>query len=323
MANVLVTGGAGFIGSHLVKAVLGRGDRVRVLDNFSTGRVENLLHANGALEILEGDIRDLEKVGEAVKGVDYVFHQAAFVSVPKSILDPQECYEVNVAGTFNVLEAARKAGVRQVVLASSAAVYGDSQELPLGEETPLRTLSPYAASKQVNEVYAGLYTRSLGLPVVTLRYFNVYGPRQSPFSDYAAAIPIFIQRLLDGKAVTIYGDGHQRRDFIYVDDVVRANLIAALCPEAAGELINICTGQEISILDLLKILSEVIGDGPAPEFTPPRAGDIYRSLGNPERAARVLGFRPQVSLTRGLAETAAAMQSCPAQITSGQAEELL
>jgi UDP-glucose 4-epimerase len=208
-----------------------------------------------------------------------------------------------------LLEAARKAGVRQVVIASSAAVYGESQQLPLTEQAELQTLSPYASAKQVGEVYAGMYTRAFGLPVVALRYFNVYGPRQSPDSDYAAAIPIFIRRLLDGKAPTVYGDGYQRRDFVYVNDVVRANLLAADSREAAGRVFNVCSGKETSLIDLLESLSEVLPGSQPPEFASPRPGDIYRSLGDPTLAARTLGFSAEVSLAKGLAETVAWMRN--------------
>lgn len=299
----LVTGGAGFIGSHIVRALIARGDSVRVFDNFSTGKRDNLSGLDGSLEIIEGDLRDGSKVVEAASGADYVFHQAAFVSVPQSMQEPEVCFDINVKGTLNLLEAAREAGVKQVVLASSAAVYGESQDLPLKEESALGVLSPYAASKQVNEVYAGLYSRGFGLRVVALRYFNVYGPRQSPDSDYAAAIPIFSRRLLNGQTPTIFGDGSQRRDFIYVSDVARANLLAAENPRAAGKVLNICSGEEISILDLVETLSNIIPDSPAPEFGPPRPGDIYRSLGDPSRAEKVLNFQPEISLHDGLSKT--------------------
>ncbi len=309
MRTTLVTGGAGFIGSHLVRALLARGDSVRVLDNFSTGRVENLAGVDGLLDIREGDVRDLSCVAEVVRGVETIFHHAAFISVIRSMEEPQTCFDVNVKGTLNLLEAAREASVKQVVLASSAAVYGESQDLPLREETALRVLSPYAASKLTNETYAGLYTRALCLPVVSLRYFNVYGPRQSSESDYAAVVPIFIRHLLDKQPPTIYGDGHQKRDFINVSDVVRANILAAESPQAAGKIFNICTGQGISLLDLIETLSEIILDGPVPLFAPPRAGDIYISLGDPTHAAQALGFRAQVSLAEGLAETSGWMRN--------------
>ncbi len=303
MASILVTGGAGFIGSHLVEELLRRGEAVRVLDNFSTGRRENLEALSGRLEVLEGDLRDPARLAEAVNGVELVFHQAAFVSVPQSMQDPETCFAVNAAGSVALLEAARRAGVRKVVLASSTAVYGDPQEFPIGEQTPLHPLSPYAVSKQVNELYARLYTQAFGLPVVALRYFNVYGPRQRPDSDYAAAIPIFVRRLVSGQAVTIYGDGRQSRDFIFVKDVVRANLLAADCEAAAGEALNVCTGLEVRLLDLLEELNELAPGGPQVRFSDPRPGDIYRSVGDPQKAARLLGFHAETPLADGLKQT--------------------
>ena len=303
MNLVLVTGGAGFIGSHLVRALLSRGDRVRVLDNFSTGKRENLADVDGSLEIFDGDLRDPVLLQNVAQGVDFVFHLAAFVSVPQSMVEPQFCYDVNLTGTLNLLEAARAAGVKQVVIASSAAVYGESQELPICEETVSQTLSPYAATKQVSEVFAGMYTHALNLPIVALRFFIVYGPIQSPDTDYAAVIPIFIQRLRDEQAVIIYGDGNQERDFVYVDEVVRAVLLAAEKPQAAGLVINVCSGETVSIIDLAETLSSILSDAPAPQFAPPRAGDINLSQGDPSRAEQVLGFRAQISLADGLAET--------------------
>lgn len=300
--RVLVTGGAGFIGSHLVEELLRRGDSVRVLDDFSTGRRENLASLPGDMEIVEADLRDARRVEEAVRGVEWVFHLAAFISVPQSMLDPQTCFDVNVGGTVGLLEAARRAGVRKVVLASSTAVYGDTDVFPTPEETPLAPLSPYALSKQVNELYASLYTRTFGLPVAALRFFNVYGPRQRPDSPYAAAIPIFISRLLAGQPIVIYGDGGQSRDFIFVKDVVRANLMAAES-EVAGEAYNVCSGRETTILDLMEELSEVSPRQPEVRHEAPRPGDIYRSVGNPEKAARDFGFRAQTSLADGLAAT--------------------
>ncbi len=294
----LVTGGAGFIGSHLVRALLEQGAFVRVLDDFSTGKRENL--SGLEVEIIAGDLRDMDKVLEAVRGVDVIFHEAAFVSVPQSMQDPLTCFDINQRGTESLLEAARKNGVGRVILASSAAVYGDSQALPLDEETALQPGSPYAVSKRVDELYAEMYTRSFGLPVVALRYFNVYGPRQRPDSMYAAAVPIFTRRLLDGLPVTIYGDGGQTRDLVYVGDVVRANLAASEHPAAPGQVFNVCTGCETRVLDLVETLMDLIPSAPAPEFAPARAGDIYRSLGSPKRAAEILGFKPQTSLADGL-----------------------
>lgn len=300
--NVLVTGGAGFIGSHIVRGLLERGDRVRVLDNFSTGKRGSLDGLD--VEIVEADLRDASRLTEACRGVETVFHQAAFVSVPQSMQEPLDCFDVNVTGTASLLEAARKHGVKRVVFASSAAVYGDSDAYPLSEETPLRPLSPYAASKRVDEIYGQLYTASFGVEVVGLRYFNVYGPRQRPDSQYAAAVPIFIRRLLDNKPVTIFGDGGQTRDLIFVGDVVRANFVAAAHPSAPGGVFNICTGNETRILDLVEILQDLFPSAPAPEFAAPRAGDIYRSIGSPQKAAETIGFRAEVSLTDGLMKTA-------------------
>lgn len=301
----LVTGGAGFIGSHIVQTLLEQGASVRVLDNFSTGKRENLevlTRQFGAnrLDILEGDIRNVARVEEAVRGVEVIFHEAAFVSVPQSMQEPQACFDVNIMGTSLLFDAARRAGVRRAVVASSAAVYGESDALPLVEETPLQPLSPYAVSKRVKEMYAELFTGSFGFEVVALRYFNVYGPRQRPDSMYAAAVPIFARRLLDGKPVTVFGDGGQTRDLINARDVVRANLIASEHPNAAGKIFNICTGVETRILDLLDVMYELIPNVPQPEFAAPRAGDIYRSVGSPQKAVDVMGFRAEVSLVDGL-----------------------
>lgn len=308
MKQYLVTGGAGFIGSHIVRALLEQGQAVRVLDNFSSGKRENLeglnLSKNGRrFEVLEGDVRDASVVAQAVRGVDVVFHEAAFVSVPESMEKPQDCFDVNVTGASTLFEAAHKAGVRRIVIASSAAVYGDSDALPLKEDTPLRPLSPYAVSKRVDEMYAALYTQSFGLEVAALRYFNVYGPRQRPDSMYAAAVPIFIRGLRAGKAVTVFGDGGQTRDLIFVGDVVRANLIASEHPSAAGKIFNICTGESTRILDLLDVLYKLFPDSPSPVFAPPRPGDIYKSLGSPAYAGETIGFQAQTSLADGLKET--------------------
>jgi UDP-glucose 4-epimerase len=304
----LVTGGAGFIGSHIVSTLLDQGVAVRVLDNFSTGRRETvgtLIRQFGSdrLEVLEGDLRDASLIKEAVRGIDIIFHEAAFVSVPQSMHEPQECFDVNLTGTSLLFDAARKAGVRRVVLASSAAVYGESEALPLVEESPLQPKSPYAVSKRVNEMFAELFTNSLDLEVAALRYFNVYGPRQRPDSMYAAAVPIFVRRLLDGRPVTIYGDGRQTRDLINVHDVVRANLLASEHPNAPGKVFNICTGDETRLLDLVDVLYGLFPNVPAPEFAAPRAGDIYRSVGSPQKAVDVMGFKVQVSLQDGLKET--------------------
>jgi nucleoside-diphosphate-sugar epimerase len=308
MPRCLVTGGAGFIGSHLVSALLRQGNDVRVLDDFSTGKRSNLESAvaeGGArdLEVLEGDIRDRRAVENAVRGIEVVFHEAAFISVPESMQNPEECFSVNIAGTSGLLEACRQAGVRRVVLASSAAVYGDSAALPLVEgETP-RPLSPYAASKLVAETFATLYTRSLGLAVSALRYFNVYGPRQRPDTQYAAAVPIFIERLRRKTPPTVFGDGTQTRDLIFVGDVVRANLIASEHPAAPGKSFNVCTGRATSILDLLGVLYSLFPGAPQPVFEAQRPGDILASVGDPSRAKAELGFEAACSLADGLRET--------------------
>jgi len=307
MTNILVTGGAGFIGSTLVRALLQQGDFVRVLDNFSTGKRENL--AGLQVDLLEGDLRDPQALAQAARGVDIVFHEAAFVSVPQSMEDPLPCFEINQRGTELLLEAARKAGVKRVVLASSAAVYGDLEQMPLTEDLPLRPLSPYAVSKRVNELYAQMYTRSFGLDVVALRYFNVYGPRQRPDSMYAAAVPIFARRLQQGSPITIYGDGGQTRDLVFVGDVVRANLLAAQHPAAPGQVFNICTGQETRVIDLAQTLAGFFPQAPAPQFAPARAGDIYRSLGSPQKARQIIGFSAQTSLAQGLQAVAEFFQT--------------
>ncbi|NPA92527.1 MAG: SDR family oxidoreductase [Chloroflexi bacterium] len=305
----LVTGGAGFIGSHIVRALLARGQRVRVLDDFSTGKPENLAGLRTErLEVVEDDLRDPEALRKALQGVEVVFHQAAFVSVPASMEAPLDCHAVNATGTMQLLESARQAGVQKVVLASSAAVYGDAQAFPLQEYLSPRPLSPYAATKAVDELYARLYTAAYGLPVVALRYFNVYGPRQRPDSPYAAAIPIFARRMLNGEPPVVYGDGSQRRDFIFVEDVVEANLLAAATAEAAGQVFNICTGREVSLMELIATLQELIPEAPDPVFAPPRPGDIYRSVGDPTRAKEILGFQARTSLQEGLAQVVAWMR---------------
>lgn len=310
----LVTGGAGFIGSHLVRTLLEKGEDIRILDNFSTGKRENLAglaeQFNGKrFQVIEGDLRDRAKVQEAVRDVEVIFHEAAFVSVPESMEKPQDCFDVNVAATAGLFDAAREVGVRRVVVASSAAVYGESDALPLKESTPTQSLSPYAASKRADEIYAQLYTQAFGLDVVALRYFNVYGPRQRPDSMYAAAVPIFVRRLLDGKPVTVFGDGGQTRDLINVRDVVRANLVASEHPAAPGQVFNVCTGQETRLMDLLEVLYDLFPGAPEPVFAEPRAGDIYRSVGSPEFTAHTIGFQSDVSLDEGLKETVAWMRA--------------
>lgn len=302
----LITGGAGFIGSHIARALLELGEDVRVLDNFSSGKRENLKGLEA--DVMEGDLRDQGKVSDAVRAVDIIFHQAAFVSVPESMEKPQECFDINVTGTSTLLEAARRSGVKRVVIASSAAVYGDSTAIPLVETTHIRQLSPYAISKRIDEMYAELYSNQFGLEVAALRYFNVYGPRQRPDSMYAAAVPIFIRSMLDNKPVTIFGDGGQSRDLINVRDVVQANLLASRHPSAPGQIFNVCTGMETRLLDLLDILYEIFPDAPRHVHAAPRAGDIYRSIGAPQKANDTLGFKPRISLAEGIRETVEEMR---------------
>jgi nucleoside-diphosphate-sugar epimerase len=302
----LITGGAGFIGSHIARALLQQGANVRILDNFSSGKRENLSGLD--VEIIEGDLRDVSCVADAVRGMNIIFHEAAFVSVPESMEKPQECFDVNVTGTSMLFEAARKAGVNRVVIASSAAVYGDSTAMPLVEDTPLKQLSPYATSKRIDEMYAELFTNQFGLEVAALRYFNVYGPRQRPDSMYAAAVPIFIRCMLDNKPITIFGDGGQSRDLINVRDVVQANLLASRHPAAPGQIFNVCTGIETRLLDLLDILYEIFPNAPKHVHAEPRAGDIYRSIGTPKKAMNILEFRPQVTLAEGIKEAVAEMR---------------
>ncbi len=302
----LITGGAGFIGSHIARALLQQGAEVRIFDNFSSGKRENLSGLD--VEVIEGDLRDASRVTEAVRGVNVIFHEAAFVSVAESIEKPQECFDVNVTGTSILFESARRAGVNRIVIASSAAVYGDSTAMPLVEDTPLKQLSPYATSKRVDEMYAELFTHQFGLEVAVLRYFNVYGPRQRPDSMYAAAVPIFIRRMLDNKPITVYGDGGQSRDLVNVRDVVQANLLASTHPAAPGQIFNVCTGVETRLLDLLDILYEVFPNAPKHVHAEPRAGDIYRSIGTPQKAMDILGFKPQVTLADGVKEAVEEMK---------------
>lgn len=299
MANYLVTGGAGFIGSHIAAALAARGDDVRVFDNFSTGKHSNLAQVPQA-EIVEGDLRDRAAVARAVNGMNYVLHLAAMVSVPQSMSDPVSTDAVNVTGTLHVLEAARQAGVRRVVLASSCAVYGDNDELPLKEISQTRPLSPYAASKLTGEILCQTYYRAYGLPTVCLRYFNIYGPRQDPNSEYAAVIPKFAQRLKAGQPPTVFGDGTQTRDFVHVSDVVRANLLACERDGAIGQVLNVASGRGTSLLDLISTLNDLLGASIGPEFAPARSGDIRHSRGDGALIATTLGFRPEMSLVDGL-----------------------
>lgn len=308
--RVLVTGGCGFIGSHLVQALLARGARVRVLDDLSSGRVENLGAARADVELHQADLRDPAAVARACAGVAVVYHQAARPSVPRSVEDPQGTFDVNVLGTHHLLLAARAAGARRLVMASSSSVYGDQPELPKHEGMAPMPASPYAAQKLAGEQLGMAFSRSLGLEVVALRYFNVYGPRQDPTSAYAAVIPAFVAALLAGRAPTIFGDGEQTRDFTYVEDVVRANLAAGDVAGAGGHALNVAGGRRVSLLELYDQLARLCGAaGRAPVHAPPRPGDVRDSLASVARAAEVLGWRPEVPLDEGLRRTAAALRA--------------
>ncbi len=303
MATCLVTGGAGFIGSHLTGYLLRQRHAVRVLDNFATGKRENLNEVMSQIEFVESDIRDLDAVRRAVEGVDCVFHQAALPSVPRSIADPIASNAVNVDGTLNVLVAARDAKVRRVVFASSSSVYGDNPTLPKREDLPPHPLSPYAATKLMGEHYCRLFYQLYGLETVVLRYFNVFGPRQDPRSQYAAVIPKFITRMLDNQPLTIYGDGEQSRDFTFVENVVRANVLAMDAPDAAGKVFNIGCGAHYTLNYMVASLQQLMNRAAEVVYAPAKAGDVRHSLASIERAGQYLGYAPQVPFEEGLHRT--------------------
>jgi len=299
----LVTGGAGFIGSSLVDALVARGDAVVVLDNFSTGKRENLRESAGRITVVEGSITDLATVRRAVAGADFVLHQAALASVQRSVDDPVTANEVNVQGTLNVLVAARDAGVRRLVYAASSSAYGDSETLPKHEAMPPRPLSPYALQKWMGEEYCRVFSELYGLDTVSLRYFNVFGPRQDPHSDYAAVIPIFVTRLLGGAPPTIYGDGEQSRDFTYVENVVSANLRACAGERKNGAVVNIACGERYTLNQLVRMLGRLIGGEIEPLYAEPRPGDVRHSMADIRRADEILGWVPDVDFHTGLART--------------------
>ena len=300
MPTCLVTGGAGFIGSHIVAALVQRGDRVRVLDNLSTGRRENLTGVADKVEFIEGDATDPAKVAAAVKGADVVFHQAALASVPRSVESPLESHAACATGTVNVLDQARRAGVRRIVYAASSSAYGDQPHSAKRESDLPSPLSPYAAAKLASELYCQAFYHTYRLETVCLRYFNVFGPRQDPHGPYAAVIPLFITKLLAGERPVIYGDGKQSRDFAYVENVVRANLLAAEQPGVAGRTYNVGCGRSVSLLDLLSSLNRLLGTNVVPEFRPARAGDVRDSLADITQAVTDLGYEPKVDLEEGL-----------------------
>ncbi len=303
MARVLVTGGAGFIGSHIAQALVARGDEVRVLDDLSTGHESNLEAIGGAIEFFRGSVGDLERVREAVDGCDFVYHEAALASVPRSIEDPIASNTVNVGGTLNVLVAARDAGVKRLVYAASSSAYGDSEVLPKVETMTPAPKSPYAISKLAGEQYVTVFAQVYGMETVSLRYFNVFGPRQDPKSPYAAVIPIFVDALLDGRQAQIHGDGEQSRDFTYIDNVVAANLAALEAPRLSGEVVNVALGGRITLNELYREICQTLGIEREPVYTEPRVGDVKHSQADIRRAKELLGYRTLVPVEEGLRRT--------------------
>jgi len=302
--RVLVTGGAGFIGSHLVEALVGRGTPVRVVDSLATGHRANLEHLGGAYEWVEGDLADFSVCERAVEGIDAVLHHAAIPSVPRSVAEPIESHASGPTATLNVLEAARRAGVRRVVFAASSSAYGETVELPKHEAMVPDPLSPYAAGKLAGEHYVRVYARTMGLDGISLRYFNIFGPRQDPSSPYSGVISLFARAMAEGRKPIIYGDGRQTRDFTYVANVVAANLRALDFPgKLGGQAINIGTGRRVSLLDLVAAINGALGTSLEPEFRPERAGDVRDSQADLARARELIGYEPVVDFEEGLRKT--------------------
>ena len=304
MPRFLVTGGAGFIGSHIVDTLIGRGERVRIADDFSTGRRENL-PAGGDVDLVAGDLADPAIARQAVDGCEIVIHQAAIPSVPRSIDDPVGSHRANVDAALQVLTAARDAGVRRVVFAGSSSVYGNAPVLPKREDMAPTPLSPYALQKLVAEQYCQMFTRLYGLETVTTRYFNVFGPRQQPGSPYSGVISLFIEAMTTGASPAIHGDGQQTRDFTFVGDVVEGVLLACEAPGAAGQVINLAAGGRVSLLDLVDTLNRILGRSIVPTFGPPREGDVRDSQADVTKMRQLLGFEPRISLEDGLRRTVA------------------
>jgi UDP-glucose 4-epimerase len=301
----LVTGGAGFIGSNIVRELLAQGYEVRVLDNFATGKRENILPLmkNEKMTMIEGDLRSFHTVRAAVKGVDYILHQGALPSVPRSINDPITSNDVNILGTLNILEAAKEFGVKRVVCASSSSIYGNSETLPKVETMPINPLSPYALTKYAQERYCQIFTEIYGLETVALRYFNVFGPNQDPTSQYSAVIPKFIRLVMAEKEPIIYGDGTQSRDFTFVENNVWANIQACVAPNAAGKVINIACGERYTLIELVEKINAILGKNVEPKFEPDRAGDVKHSLAGIEKAKELLGYEVRVDFEEGLRRT--------------------
>jgi UDP-glucose 4-epimerase len=300
MASCLVTGGAGFIGSHIVESLVERGHKVRVLDNLSTGYLRNLEKVQNQIDFVEGDILDADLVAKVIRGVDWVFHQAALASVPRSVERPLETHAACATGTLVLLDAARKAQVRRFIYAGSSSAYGDQPFSAKRESDLPDPISPYGAAKLAGEAYCRAFFATYGLPTVVIRYFNVFGPRQDPDSPYSAVIPLFITAILKGKRPIIYGDGGQSRDFTYVANVVHANLLAAEKDGVGGRVFNAAGGRSITLLQLLAALNEVLGTNVEPEFAPPRPGDIRESMADITAARKWLGYEPQIDFLEGL-----------------------
>lgn len=301
----LVTGGAGFIGSNIVSELLRQGQQVVVLDNFATGKRENILPLmkNPNLTMIEGDLRSFHIVRSAVKGVDYILHQGALPSVPRSINDPITSNDVNILGMLNILEAAKEFGVKRVITASSSSIYGNSETLPKVESMPVNPLSPYALTKYAQERYCQIFSQIYGLETVALRYFNVFGPNQDPTSQYSAVIPKFIKLIMADKEPVIYGDGSQSRDFTFVENNVWANIQACTAPKAAGEVINIACGERYTLIDLVNMINEILGKNIEPKFEKDRAGDVKHSLAGVDKAKDLLGYEVKVDFKWGLERT--------------------
>jgi nucleoside-diphosphate-sugar epimerase len=302
MAHYLVTGGAGFIGSHLSEELVRRGHRVRAVDSFVTGKRRNLEHLPD-VELLEGDLAQAAICARAVEGVDFVLHQAAIPSVPRSVEDPVTSNRSNIDATLNILVAARDAGVKRLVYAGSSSAYGNAPTLPKREDMPPRPLSPYALQKWVGEQYCQMFTRLYGFETVSIRYFNVFGPRQDPSSPYSGVISLFFSALLDGRQPVIYGDGEQTRDFTYVANVVDGVLRACQAPSVAGEVINVATGESVSLNGLLEAINSLVGSNVTPRYAAERAGDVRDSLADIGKAKDLLGYVPLVAVKEGLRKT--------------------
>ena len=308
----LVTGGAGFIGSHIVRRLVENGESVRVIDNLCTGSSDRLAGVAAAIEFVQADLAEPEVAERAVNSVDYVIHQAAIPSVQRSIRDPIASNRANITATLNLLEACRKRGVKKFVYAASSSAYGDTVVLPKREEMPANPLSPYALQKHVGERYCAMYHALFGLETVSLRYFNVFGPGQDPNSEYAAVIPKFITRLLAGQAVTVFGDGEQSRDFTYVENVVEANLLALRAEGAGGKVVNVGCGRRFSLNQLIRMMERVLGVKARVEYLPPRPGDVRDSLAAIDLARKILGYEPRVSIEEGLKRTVESFTKKPA-----------